>query len=361
MKTTKDIQYYTQSQLQNMIQSLFVAAGVGQSDASIIAHMMVLQEMRGITTHGLRRVHSNLDGLHRSWINAMPLRKLITDRGAIAVIDGDNGIGMLGCTHAMQLAIERARTFGIGMVSVINSNHFLSAAPYGLMAVEAGMIGLVFSNTQASMGYPGTQGNQVGNNPLGYAMPTDLGFPVVFDTSLTTSMGQLDKLKREGGILPKYLPGLDANGNLTTDPHAITDGGTALPIGYHKGAGLGLMVEMLTGLLAGGIFLKDLLPINQRKHDQDGETQTCIAINIEHFMPVSAFKHRAGQMVCMLHEQSSDPNQPAKLPGERAHACYQHALEHGIPVPVDVIAELDRWAEQLNVSLHEYHQENEHD
>lgn len=349
MTSSTVLNTYSQEQLGAFVAKLFIASHVPDADAHRIARMNILQEMRGVVTHGLRRVHPNLDGLSRNWINPTPDRKIVTNHNAIAVIDGDNGVGMLGCEHAMQLAIERARQFGISMVSVINNNHFLSAAPYCLQATQAGMIGMAFSNTQASMGYPGTKGCQVGNNPLGYAMPTNLGFPVVFDTSLTTSMGHLDKLKREGSLLPDYLQGFDADGKLTTNPQAIMDGGTPMPIGFHKGAGLGLMVEILTGLLAGGVFLKDLLPPPHRKHEQDGETQTCIAIDIQHFMPVEQFTQRAGRMTQMLHDQSSDPDHPAMLPGERAAKCYDKAKGNGITVPFDVISELENWATRLSV------------
>ena len=126
-------------------------------------------------------------------IEPRPQRKLLRNENATVVLDGDWGVGILGCMDAMERAIVKARRFGIGIGVVIHNNHFQSAAPYCLRAVENDMIGIAFSNTQSSMGYPGARGRVIGNSPFGFGVPANGEFPIVFDSAMTTSAGKLSR------------------------------------------------------------------------------------------------------------------------------------------------------------------------
>ena len=151
--------------LTEFVARLFVAGGLPARDAREVAGVFVSQEMRGNRTHGLRRISGNLQSVVAAQMNPRPKRKILRNSGGTVVIDADHGIGMLGAMAAMDHAIRKARSHGIGIGVVINSNHFLAAAPYCVRAAEAGMIGLAFSNTYASMSYPGTHKRVIGNGP----------------------------------------------------------------------------------------------------------------------------------------------------------------------------------------------------
>src|SRR5690606_1469784 len=145
----------------------------------------VLQEMRGVGTHGLRRLPSLLDGLTEGSVNPQPKRRVVAEAASMVLMDGDGGPGIPACDEAMQRAIAVAKAGGTGFAVVRNSGHFLGAAPYCLAAVEQGAIGIAFSNAGASMAYPGTTEAVLGNGPFGYAFPTAAGFPIVYDGAMT--------------------------------------------------------------------------------------------------------------------------------------------------------------------------------
>lgn len=285
-------------------------------------------------------------------MNPNPKRSVLTDSQATVVIDGDHGVGMLGCMAAMRMAIERARTHGLAIAVVINNNHFLSAAPYCLEAVNQDMIGLAMSNTEASMGYPGTTRRVIGNSPIGFGVPTNAGFPVVFDSSLTTSSGKLKQFVRDGLAVPKEQFGLDCHGKPTNDPLQILNGGTSMPIGGYKGAGLAVLVEILTGVLGQGAFLQHIMPPEQRTSKQHAESQCCIAIDIGHFMAPDVFKQAMTRLVHGLKDNPLAADyQEIRLPGERAASSLRSCMEKGIPIQVEVQEDLRKWAQKLGTKM----------
>ena len=337
--------------LRESIERLFRGSGLAEADARLCAQVAVLQEMRGVRTHGLRRVPPTLERLSKSQINPRPNRSVISDRDATVVLEGDYGVGVIGCMDAMERAITRAKQFGISIGVVINNNHFQSAAPYCLRAVEQGLIGIAFSNTQASMGYPGAVGRVIGNSPFGFAAPTAAGFPIVFDSAMTTSAGKLSQWIREGKQIPAALFGLDARGNASTDPKAVLDGGTPMPIGGHKGAGIAILVEILTGVLGGGAFLKGIVPEDRRESKAESDSQCCIAIDIGHFMDARLFEERMSSFIADLKGNPLAPGyDEIVVPGENAHRNFNECQQKGITIDPDVRSELSKWAIRLNVT-----------
>ena len=338
--------------LTTFIQGLFHAAGLPESDAACCAEIHVQQEMRGVTTHGLRHVPIGLDSLSKRRINPLPNRVVLRDQAATVVMDGDGGVGIAGCMDAMHRSMAKAKQFGIGIGIVIHSNHFLSAAPYCLRAVEHGMIGICFSNTWASMGYPGTNVRAIANSPLGFGIPSTLAFPILFDSALTTSAGKLSQWIREGKTIPPALWGINAEGRQSSDPAAVLQGGTPWPIGGYKGAGLAVLVEMLTGVLGGGAFLHGIQPLELRTSKEKSESQCCIVIDVEKFMPLAAFRQRVAEFIGDLKSNPPAPDYTEiLLPGERAHRAYLGCLQAGVPLEADVAAHLRSWAGQLQVAF----------
>ena len=336
--------------LTKYVQAIFVAAGLPAGDARQVAEIMVLQEMRGVRTHGLRFIESFLTSLANNHMNPRPGRRVLRSAGASVVIDGDRGLGVIACMETMNRAIRKARVHGIGIGITINNNHFLSAAPYCLRAAEAGMVGLAFSNTWAGMGYPGAVGRIIGNGPIGFAAPTASGYTMVFDAALSTSYGNLLQWSRDGRGVPAGFMALDAKGKPTTDPRKVLDGGTPVPIGGHKGAGLVLMIEVLTGVLGGGAFLSAILPPAERASKRDGESQCCVAVDIAHFMPVKTFRARMTEFIADLKSKPLAEGYDAiVVPGEKARRNILETSRRGILVDPDLVTTLTRLAGSLGV------------
>ena len=338
--------------LETFVRDLFLAAGVPGGDAETIAQAILSQEIRGNTTHGLRLVHFNLRGLDDGTIRANPDQPVLSDRGMTAVIEGDHGVGIVGCMKAMRLAIRKAREGGIGIALIVRNNHFLAAVPYCLEAANAGMIGIAFSNTKGSMGYPGARGSVIGNTPMGFGIPTAGGFPILFDACMTASGGRMRQWIREGRRIPRDIRGFDRDGRPTDDPQAVIGGGTTLPIGVHKGAGLAILVEVLTGVLGGAAFLSDITPRDQadRTDKTHAVSHCCIAIDIEAFMPVAEFEARMADFIADLKDNPMDgESDEIRLPGERMERTRRECEIHGVALEPDVQGELEAWAERLGV------------
>jgi len=332
------------------VKALFLKLGVPEPDAALAAEVNVGQEMRGILTHGLRRVPPNLKLLHAGRMNPHPRHATLRDSGAVRVMDGDNGLGAVAAMTAMRAAIEKAREHGIAMVAVINSHHFVSAAPYCLEAASANMLGICCSNTQASMGYPGAVGDVLGNSPFGFAAPGE-DFPICYDGAMAFSNGRLNQYRREGRQLPEGFYGLDDEGKVTRDPEVIHRKGVLMPIGDHKGAALGIMVELLTGVIGGGAFLSGNVPPGERTDKAQGDSQCAIAVDISRFMPLDKFKARITDFVADIKGRPKAKGvDEITLPGERMHRIWRENVKNGIAVPDDVKAQLLEWAERLEVA-----------
>ena len=338
--------------LETFVRDLYLAAGVPAGDAETIARAILCQETRGNTTHGLRLAHFNLRGLDDGTIRANPDQPVLSDRGMTAVIEGDHGVGIVGCMKGMRLAIRKAREGGIGIALIVRNNHFLAAVPYCLEAADAGMIGIAFSNTKGAMGYPGARGSVIGNTPMGFGIPTAGGFPILFDACMTASGGRMKQWTREGKRIPRDIRGFDRDGRPTVDPQAVIGGGTTMPIGGHKGAGLAILVEALTGVLGGAAFLSDITPRDQadRTDKTHAVSHCCIAIDVAAFMPVADFEARMADFVADLKDNPLDgESDEIRLPGERMERTRRECEIHGVPLEPDVREELEGWAERLGV------------
>ncbi len=238
--------------------SLLQAHGVPAEDAAVIAGCLVSADLRGVDTHGLCRLPIYLDRLRKGLINAKPnlAPKRVTP--VAASLDGENGFGFVVGTRAMQEAIAMAREFGIGVVSARRSTHFGMAASYALLAVEAGLMAMVFSNASPAMPPWGGRNMLLGTNPFCMAAPAGDNRPVILDMSpAVAARGKIRKAERRGEKIPLGYA-LDAQGQPTTDPAAVLAGGVVLPIGEYKGSGLSMFMDIFGGVLSGANFGGDV-------------------------------------------------------------------------------------------------------
>jgi LDH2 family malate/lactate/ureidoglycolate dehydrogenase len=293
-----------------------------------------------------------LDGAANGETNTHPNRRVVRETNAVAIVDGDFGLGITSCMMAMEQALRLSKQFGIGYSLVVNSNHFLAGAPYCLRAAEAGAVGIAFAHSGSGMAYPGTNVSSMGNSPVGFALPTAAGFPLVFDSSLTLSGGKLTQWSKQGVQIPEGFLGYDANGDFTLDPAAVLAGGVPLPIGLHKGGGLAILIDVLTAILGGAGFLRSLTPEEHPEWRRIAPTHSFIAFDIESFMPLAEFEERMAAYVTELksHELAAGYDE-ILLPGERSARSMQESRQHGVPLEDDVVERLRELSRRYAVPL----------
>lgn len=237
--------------LQALVTAIFEAEGISAADAARIAQCLVLADLRGVPSHGVSRLPIYLERIRRGMVEKQP-RFAVTEASPVAVLlDGGNGFGFLTATRAMDMAVERAERFGIGMVGVKNSNHFGMAACYLLQAVEAGCAALVFTNASPSMPVWGGREPLLGTSPFAFGAPGEP--PLILDMATSVvARGKIRRAAAAGETIPEGWA-LDKDGNPTTDARAAYDG-LILPLGGPKGSGLSLMMEVMAGVMTGAAF-----------------------------------------------------------------------------------------------------------
>ena len=222
---------------------LLIAHGLTSEDAAIVAGCLVSAKLRGVDTHGLCRLPIYLDRLRRGLINPRPALEPRRVTPVAASLDGKDGFGFVIGTRAMREAIDMARDFGIGIVSVRRSTHFGMAASYVLQALDAGFIAFVFSNASPAMPPWGGRAALLGTNPFAAGAPAGEQPPFLLDMSpAVAARGKIRRAERRGENIPLGYA-LDGEGRPTTDPKAAL-GGVVLPIGTYKGSGLAMLMDI---------------------------------------------------------------------------------------------------------------------
>ena len=239
--------------LSGRVAGIFARLGLPAPDAARVAERLIEADMRGVSTHGISRIPIYAKRLRQGLVNPRPTFRFDTPTPVIARLDGDNAMGFVVGTRAMEGAIERARTYGIGLVAANHSNHFGMATAYLLQAVAAGMAAMVLTNASRTMPIWGGKVPFLGTSPLGLAAPGGTEPPLLLD--MATSVAARGKIRRaiqRGESIPEGWA-LDEHGRPTTDAEAAYRG-VVLPLGGPKGSGLSLMMEALAGVMAGAAF-----------------------------------------------------------------------------------------------------------
>lgn len=237
--------------LESSIRLIFEAAGLSATAAASVAEGLVAADLRGTSSHGTLLVPMYTERLRNGSVSSCEQADVVTDLGAIAVLDAHHCLGQLSGDQAMEMAVRKAREFGVGAVSVRHAFHFGSAARYVEAAARAGCIGIAAANTRPLMPAPGGGAPVVGNNPLAIGVPRTGAPALVLDMALSeASLGKIRVAAQEGRTIPTSWA-VDGSGIPTDDP-AEALAGMLQPAGGHKGYGLALMIDILTGVLSGG-------------------------------------------------------------------------------------------------------------
>jgi LDH2 family malate/lactate/ureidoglycolate dehydrogenase len=335
--------------LSDFCATVYTRAGMPEADAHVVADTLVQADLWGHQSHGVMRLGWYLARLQAGVCEAVARPELVVDGGAIAVLDGHDGMGQVIATRAAGEAIARARRHGIGAVAVRNSNHFGTAMYYTLMAARAGCVGFLSTNASPAMAPWGGREKAVGNNPWSWAAPAGRHAPMVLDIANTAvARGKIYLARQQGQPIPEGWA-LDAAGRPTTDPtEAIA--GIVLPMAQHKGYAISVVMDMLSGVLTGSAFGSGVHGPYQAAQ-RSGAGHLMIALDIAAMQPLAEFGAR---MECLIAELKAVPLAPGFdevfYPGEiEARNDLRHRAE-GLQLPADTRADLQRIAGELGLA-----------
>jgi LDH2 family malate/lactate/ureidoglycolate dehydrogenase len=320
-----------------------------EEDARTCAEYLVQTNLWGIDSHGVLRVPIYIKRLLSGAMNKAPELQSVNDIGALEVLNGDDGCGYIVGRAAMQRAISKAQTYGIGAVGVTRSNHFGAAALYTTMAAEKGMIGIAMTNVVPNVVAPGGSKPIVGNNPFAVTVPTFGEFPFTLDISLSNvAGGKLLLAIRNGEKIPLDWA-TDKEGKPTDDPEAGFNG-FLLPVGGHKGYGLALVIDLLCGVLTGGAFLHGLKGMYKYPDDPSLTGHFFIAINPLALMEKEVLKERMDDFYRQIKASPMwDSSKEMLMPGEIEYRTEQKRKQEGIALSEELVNELNNLANELGV------------
>jgi L-2-hydroxycarboxylate dehydrogenase (NAD+) len=339
------------SRLQPFIRKIFFRNGLSEEDAETAASALVKANLRGVDSHGVARVPMYCERLRRGVANSQPKIEVLRVAPAVALIDGDDGLGLVVGKKGMAEAIHIAHEFGIGLVGVKRSGHYGMAALYILQAIEADCVGLAFTNASPALPVWGGQDKFLGTSPFAAGAPTD-GMPVfVLDMACSIiARGKLKFAAQRGEPIPEGLA-LDKNGHPTTDGKEAFEG-VVLPFGGLKGAALSMLMDVLSGVLTGAAFGGEVRNPFTALDGPQGTGHFFIALKADLFMSLDAFKQRMQTLVERVKAQPLAKGfEEIQLPGEPEHRTEQARLKNGIPLTPDVVETLKSEADLVGVSF----------
>ena len=348
--------------LEQQIEAIFRAWGLPPGDRRICAHLMVETDLRGVDSHGAAMLERYAEWYEAGYIRPKPRRRLVRNGPTIAVLHGGHGLGHPAAAQAMALAIRKARRHGVGMVAVRGSNHFGAAACYSMMALSHGMIGITTTNAAIPAVVP-TFGRDpmFSTNPICVAVPA--GRRPAFVLDMATSTVAIGKVKiamlKEAPIPLGWA--LDAAGLPTTDPHVahasrrLTPLGGTRELGSHKGYGLAVLVDILSGVLAGAGYGDRFI-----RHKKSGAPPPrtmdvghfLAAIQVDRFRPLPEFQADMDGLLAALKNSPPAAGQARVLvAGEPEVEAEAERRRLGIPLDPKVRAALRELAEKYGVPV----------
>lgn len=346
----------TEAKLKDFVRTVLEKTGVDARDAQTVAEVLVTADIRGIESHGVARLDSYyVSRIRAGQLNPKPKYEIVRETETSVLYDADNGLGHPAGKLAMEKVIEKARKHGAAFGAVRNSNHYGIAGYYAMLALPHDMIGLASTNS-VRYGAP-TFGRDImlGTNPLAFAIPTDKEPPFVLDFATTTvPRGKLEVYQRkEKDLNPGWA--IDSEGHPTTSPAEALKGallplgGFGVDNGGHKGFGLGLLVDILCGVLSGGAF-GNTLPLPSSAPQPGAISHWCGAFRVDGFRDTAQFKRDMDKELQDFKTSAKAPGaQRIYVAGEIEYEKTNYNREHGVPVHHKVWAGLQKLASDLEI------------
>ena len=354
---------YSEAQLLDFTQQVFMQCGMRQDNAQLAARVLLAADLRGIDSHGVARLSGYVRLFEANRAKTNPDWKVIHETPSTATVDADEGLGLIVAPKAMEIAIEKAKNCGTGWVAIQNSNHFGIAAYHAMMALEHDMIGIAMTNASPLVAPTHSKERMLGTNPICYAFPAGKHQPVVVDLATSAAAnGKLELAQRANKLVPKGWI-IAKDGQDTTNPFALKEGGVLLPLGSgetqagHKGFGLSAIVDILTAVLSGANygpwvppFVSFLSPLPDLPGKGIGHFLG--AMRVDAFRPAAEFKTHLDNWIDRF--KTAEPIEkhlPVIIPGEPEFTHEKERKINGIPLNNQVVDDLKQLGQKFGIAL----------
>ena len=349
--------------MEHFMVDALVASGVPVEDAKICAEVLITADKFGIDSHGFNRLKPiYIDRIREGILNPVTHVEVIRESPTTAVVDGHNGMGHVIAKHSMQMAIDKARKYGMGMVAVRNSTHYGIAGYYALMAAKENMIGISGTNARPSIAPTFGVENMLGTNPLTFALPTNEDFPLLLDCATSVSQrGKIELYARQKKDVPKGWV-IDENGESKTDSQEILQdlihekaalaplGGIGEETAGYKGYGYATVVEILSAALQSGSYMKMLLGLKDGRKIPYPLGHFFIAIDINAFTEPDEFKKITGDILRELRASKKMPGHNRIFTaGEKEYLVWLERKDKGVPLSVALQSEIKNLCIELGL------------
>ncbi|WP_448519834.1 Ldh family oxidoreductase [Rhodoflexus sp.] len=337
--------------------------GVPQADAELAAEVLAAADLRGIDSHGVARLHTYFDMLQLGRINPKPNIRIVREKLSTATVDGDNGLGLVVGPKANEIAMEKAEKAGSGWVSVCNTNHYGIAGYYVLEALKRDMIGWAMTNSTKLVAPLWGAERMLGTNPIAIAFPGLEEPPIVIDLATSAAAyGKIEIARRAGKPVPEGWI-IDNQGNMSTNPMDMINGGALLPLGSdrehggHKGYALSAMVDILCCVLSGANWGPFAPPFALRQEIPTRSVGKGIghffgAMQIDGFMDVEEFKRQIDDWIRTFRATKPAPGTGGVLiPGDPEREAEAIRSKEGIPLIQAVVDDLQDISRQTGIPL----------
>ena len=332
MSDNPKITFIPQDQMKSEFLRILKSLGFTYEKAERCAEIFTLNSLEGVYSHGVNRFPRFVKNIREGHVKPDAIPSLIQRTGSLEQWNGNLGPGPLNASFATDRSIELAQENGIGLVALANTNHWMRGGTYGWSAARRGFVFICWTNTCANMPAWGAKDPRLGNNPFVIAIPYR-NEAIVLDFAMSQfSYGKMESFSNEGKKLP-YPGGFNKQSELTTDPVEILETWRALPLGYWKGAGLSLLLDIMATILSGGLSTHQIKSCNS----EYGVSQVFIAINIKSLKNFPAIDNSIHQIIEDL-QKSIPENETTKIryPGESVVRIRNENMKNSIPVDRDI-------------------------
>lgn len=350
MITIKKQTLFSSEKLKSFSVEVSMKYGLSKDEAEIFVNNLIEANLTGVDTHGLTRLSIYLKRIKLGLINPHPLMTFEQKFPIAAVLNADNGLGQIAGEKAINKAIEMAKTFGLGSVAVKNSQHFGALGYYCRKAAEAESICLAFTNAEPALPAWGSFEAFFGTNPIAMGVPVKDDIPIIIDLSTSiVARGKIISAAKQKMPIPEGWA-LDPEGNPTTDADKAL-AGSVLTMAGPKGYALAMMVDILSGVLSGSGYGKNVRSMYKDLKNPAQVGHFFLCINIEAFMPKEEFYERIRAMKNEIkHSQMRQGVDEIRMPGEKKEKTKTEKLKAGIQLGNDVLDELKTLADENKIA-----------
>lgn len=346
-----EVMYCNAEVLRTFTRDVFEKFGLEHAAAAIVADNLVHADLRGHGAHGVTRIPIYTERLAKGVVNAAPDIRIVRRSPTVALVDGDNGMGAVVGDTAMKEAMHIAEESGVGIASVRQSNHNGPGSFFVTQAPPRGLIGVSASSSPISMAVWGSRGRALGTNPISFALPAGKYPDIVIDmSSSVVARGKIVEAAKRGDPVPEGWA-LDKDGHPTTDSREA-EAGVVLPFAGAKGSAQAILVDMLAGVLSGAAFGAHINNLYADFENPQNSGQFTMAIDVTNFMDRDEFLARVDHFVELM---KSTPRAAGVdeilMPGEPEYLNEQRFARTGVPLPVNVVADIQAVAESVGVDL----------